>query len=646
VNRRTAALCSVAVLALELFACLAHAAPMRDAVTLSDATQPIPLGRHVQILRDDSGTLTLTDVQAQPLADRFVPSQAEIPSFGFITATQWYRVALRSPVDKVTDWILQESYGTLDYVDVYITRSNGSTQSFLTGDRRHPPATQLPHRTFAIPFELAPREQVTLYLRVKNGGSHVVPLAIWTPHAFQAKTERDNLWNGAFGGIVLIMVLYNLVILATVRDRAYLYYVLYIASTGTMVFILSGYARRFGNDLFESAPAMINACTPAVMNMVPLFGVLFFREFLQTRREVPYVHHVTSVLVAAALLVVVMTPVIPYTWGVKAVNVISAPSAIAGLAVGGYLSFKGVRAARLYMLAWTVVLIAVFLTVLRNLAVIPADFDPWLVLQIGVCLEATILSLALADRINTERQEKLAAREQARSANERANRLKSFLPQKVAELIGGGGDSSLLEPKRRQVTVCVIDLRGFTPFSETSTPEDVMNLLREFYATMGDVVEKHGGTVEHFAGDSMLIFFNAPLEIPNPEKEAVETALMMRAAIEKLLPRWQKLGHELGLGIGIANGYATIGAIGFLGRSQYAAIGAVTNLASRLCSIAKHGEILTTARVLAEVEGLVESESAGEQAIKGFSRPIQIIRVRGPRGPKPATDGESALAIA
>ncbi|MGH8562024.1 MAG: adenylate/guanylate cyclase domain-containing protein, partial [Nevskiales bacterium] len=204
----------------------------------------------------------------------------------------------------------------------------------------------------------------------------------------------------------------------------------------------------------------------------------------------------------------------------------------------------------------------------------------------------------------------------------------SYLPQKVAELVGSG-DRTLLEPKRRQVTVCVIDLRGFTPFSETSAPEDVMNVLREFFTTMGDIVEHHGGTVEHFAGDSMLIFFNAPLEIPEPEKQAVQTALEMRAAFDLLRSKWAKLGHELGLGIGIADGFATIGAIGFSGRSQYAAIGAVTNLASRLCSSAKHGEILTTNRVVAAVESVVESESAGEQTIRGFTRPVAVVRVLG-----------------
>jgi class 3 adenylate cyclase len=164
---------------------------------------------------------------------------------------------------------------------------------------------------------------------------------------------------------------------------------------------------------------------------------------------------------------------------------------------------------------------------------------------------------------------------------------------------------------------------------------------------MGRIVEEHGGTVEHFAGDSMLIFFNAPMEIPAPERQAVQTAIEMQAAFVVLQKDWARHGHGLGLGIGIASGYATIGAIGFLGRSQYAAIGAVTNLAARLCSIASHGEILTTARVHTEIETEVDGESAGEQSIRGFSKPIEIYRLRGLKSPEtPAAAPIPAIAPA
>lgn len=245
---------------------------------------------------------------------------------------------------------------------------------------------------------------------------------------------------------------------------------------------------------------------------------------------------------------------------------------------------------------------------------------------------------ALHRQVETQAQalaewnEKLESRVQQQVAQmDRLNSLKNYLPQHVAELIVADGGNSLLEPRRRMVTVCVIDLRGFTSFSETAEPEEIMTVLREFYAAMGEVVARGKGTVEHFAGDSMLIFFNAPLEIPAPEEQAVRTALEMREAFVKLRETWLKRGHELGMGIGLANGFATIGAIGFAGRSQYAAIGTVTNLAARLCADAAHGQILAPAKLVAMVETLVATETVGEKTIRGLSRPVTISRILGLR---------------
>ncbi len=248
-------------------------------------------------------------------------------------------------------------------------------------------------------------------------------------------------------------------------------------------------------------------------------------------------------------------------------------------------------------------------------------------------LLARVRSLLRVERLhreNVEWNELLESRVQDQVAElQRLGSLKNFLPQKVAELIVSEGGDSLLKAKRREVTVCVIDLRGFTPFSETAEPEDVVCVLGEFYAEMGEIVEAHQGTVEHFAGDSMTIFFNAPLEIDEPERQALLTAIAMRDRFELLCSTWKKRGYDLGLGIGLSKGYATIGAIGFAGRWQYAAIGAVTNLAARMCSSAQHGEILAPLKFIVSVEEIAKYESLGDKEIKGFHRPIAVMRVDG-----------------
>jgi class 3 adenylate cyclase/CheY-like chemotaxis protein len=205
---------------------------------------------------------------------------------------------------------------------------------------------------------------------------------------------------------------------------------------------------------------------------------------------------------------------------------------------------------------------------------------------------------------------------------ERLGRLKRFFSPQLAELIVAGGAEDPLRSHRREVTVVFLDLRGFTAFAETAEPEEVMGVLRDYHAAMGELILAHEGTLERFTGDGMMIFFNDPVPVPNPAERAIRMTLAMRDRVGELAAQWRKRGFSLDLGVGIADGYATIGAIGFEGRWDYGAIGTVTNLASRLCGEARPGQILAAQRLLAAVEGLVVTEAVGELALKGFQRPV------------------------
>ncbi len=210
---------------------------------------------------------------------------------------------------------------------------------------------------------------------------------------------------------------------------------------------------------------------------------------------------------------------------------------------------------------------------------------------------------------------------------ERMARLKRFLAPQVAELILSSGDERVLDGHRRQVAVVFCDLRGFTAFAETAEPEEVMGVLRDYHAQLGTLIHKYEGTVERFAGDGVLILFNDPLPCPDPCLRAVRMAIEMRENVALLAVTWRKHGHELGFGIGIAYGYATLGRIGFEGRFDYSAIGTVVNLAARLCAEAKNGQILIDGKVEAGLGGLDGIEPAGELALKGFHRPIRAFNV-------------------
>jgi adenylate cyclase len=238
-------------------------------------------------------------------------------------------------------------------------------------------------------------------------------------------------------------------------------------------------------------------------------------------------------------------------------------------------------------------------------------------------LEAMAVKLAEWNRTLEERVQAQV------SQLDRLSRLKRFFSPQLAELIVDGGAGDPLQTHRREVTVVFLDLRGFTAFAETAEPEEVMGVLREYHAAMGTLILAHEGTLERFAGDGMMVFFNDPVPVPDAAERAVRMALEMRARAGELGARWRKRGHELESGIGIAQGFATIGAIGFEGRLDYGAIGTVTNLAARLCGEAKPGQILVSQRLLGAVEALAEAEPVGELSLKGFSKPVPAFNVVG-----------------
>jgi adenylate cyclase len=214
---------------------------------------------------------------------------------------------------------------------------------------------------------------------------------------------------------------------------------------------------------------------------------------------------------------------------------------------------------------------------------------------------------------------------------ERANRLKRFLAPQIAELILSSGDERALESHRRDVTVLFCDLRGFTAFAESAEPEEVMTILNEYHQALGALIHRFEGTLNQFSGDGVMVLFNDPLPCTNPSERAARLAISMRECVSALAVKWRRLGHDLGFGLGIAYGYATLGRIGFEGRFDYSAIGSVVNLAARLCGEAQSGQILIDSKVQASVESIIEFESAGELTLKGFHRPIRafnIIRLR------------------
>ena len=210
---------------------------------------------------------------------------------------------------------------------------------------------------------------------------------------------------------------------------------------------------------------------------------------------------------------------------------------------------------------------------------------------------------------------------------DKVSRLKRFFSPQLAELIVAGGADDPLKSHRREITVVFLDLRGFTAFTETADPEDVMAVLGEYHAAVGALVLDHEATLERFTGDGIMVFFNDPVPVPDPARRAARMAIAMQREVTRLAVGWARRGYQLAMGVGIAQGFATIGSIGFPGRIDYGAIGTVTNLAARLCGEARGGEILVSQRVQGLLDGEPACEPAGELALKGFHRPVPTFRL-------------------
>ena len=212
---------------------------------------------------------------------------------------------------------------------------------------------------------------------------------------------------------------------------------------------------------------------------------------------------------------------------------------------------------------------------------------------------------------------------------ERMGRLKRFLAPQIAQTIVSSGGEAILESHRRDIVVLFCDMRGFTALAETAEPEDVMAVLSEYHCALGPLIHRYEGMIDSFTGDGLIVIFNDPIPCPDSALRAVRLAVDMRDAAVSLARSWTARGHEIGFGVGIAQGYATLGRIGFEGRFDYTAIGTVTNLAARLCAEAKDGQILVTQRVAAAIDKIAELQHLGDIAFKGLSRPIAVLNVSG-----------------
>jgi PAS domain S-box-containing protein len=405
---------------LALAAAGAPTAAQPGLAILDGATEQLPLRQQLELLRDDTAALEFGDLTSDAVV--FRPADAGAITHGYTTAAYWYRTTLRNdgPTGANADWVIEVDWPPLDHVDFYLSRG-GKVTRVRAGDQAPITDGLLPFRAYAVPVRVAPGERVHLYLRVQTVSSHQVPLTLWAQREFIAHASRQGLGYGVFFGAMLLMALYNLGIMLFVRDRAYLYYVLNIVAFTLLQMSLSGHLWRLLQPRVDPAFFIVHNLALAGFSVATLVTVMLFaRSFLQTREHTPRMHRLLNAMLGATVGFYALSFVLPSRFTMPGLALLGVLGGVLFIAAGVASLRAGVRVARFYLAAWSVWMVSMVVKVLELFGVLDPSWFTAYAWQAGSLVTVALLSLALADRINLERQEKVAARSDALAAREQA----------------------------------------------------------------------------------------------------------------------------------------------------------------------------------------------------------------------------------
>jgi PAS domain S-box-containing protein len=413
--RRIAALCLLAIAAADA----ATPAAQPGIAALDAHTRRLELREQLEVLRDDGAALSFDDLLSDAVV--FRPAEAGDISHGYTASAWWYRVTLRNDggAGAGGDWVLELDYPPLDEVDFYVARG-GAVTHVATGDQRPIAPGQLDYRDYAVPVRVAPGERVQVHVRVLTGGSHQAPLTLWSQDAFIASAARESLAYGVFFGVMGVMAVYNLIVLLFVRERSYLYYI------GTLVFFTlfqlnqSGYMYRLLQPHLGGAFYVNNLAVMVFGSAMLVSFLLFARAFLETRLHAPRTHRVLAAVLALVVAFFAASFALPFKIATSGLALLGAVSCIVFIGAGVTALRANVHMARFYLAAWSVFVVGILVKVLELFGLLPPSAFTAHAWQAGGVVTVTLLSLALADRINLERKDKIAAQDEALALREQA----------------------------------------------------------------------------------------------------------------------------------------------------------------------------------------------------------------------------------
>lgn len=546
-------------------------------------------GLHSYFLEDPEGKLTFEDVRSPAMQNRWSPADRETFNFGFTSSTYWIRFEVQGEAGR-ENLFLEVMYPLLDYVSLYSV-PGGQDGAGVQGDAvPREGGDMIPFSRKEIPyrntvFEVSGSGTTTYFLRFRSASSMEIPLALWTKNEFSRRTNSELMAFGIYYGMLLIMVFYNLILAATLRDRVYLYYVLYIVSALLTQATMHGISAQY---LWPESPRWVNVSLPFWLNMDLFWGTLFCVSFLNTKENLPGLHFVLLGIIAMTLAGSGLVFVVGYGVAMKysMLLLVLIPVFLFAAGVKSYLA--GVKVARVFLLAWALLLAAIAVAALKAAGLLPTNFFTDYSVQIGTALEVLLLSLALADRISViekEREEALAKQLiESEKVASLSTAFKKFVPHEFLECLEKDDITqiSLGDNVHRVMSVLFADIRSFTTLSESMSPDQNFRFINAYLSRMQPLISKNGGFIDKYLGDAIMALFDK-----HPE-DAILTAIEMQQTLVEYNMHRNKSGYPpLRIGTGINTGPLMLGIIGGVGRLEGTVIADAVNLASRIEGMTK-----------------------------------------------------------
>ena len=545
-------------------------------------TQPEkqPVGTSLEILDEIMGQAVVEDVLK---SGGFRPSTEAIPNFGQTNYAYWIRLHLKNPSAEKVERMLEIDYSNIDEVDFYLFSGERQIRHEQSGMRLPFRSREFIHHNFVFPVTVPAGSEYTVLLRLKTSGGLNVPLYVWTRDGFVQAYAGIQHGLGIYYGVMLVMILYNLFLYVTVRDRSYLFYVLYIFGFLGIQLTLTGHGFQY---LWPDLPFLQRNAYVMFTGICLSSLIVFARRFLNTERIVHrYVDRFLKAYGLAFLALIATVVILPPEITVKLALLLTGPAPVIVMAVAITAFVKGFRPARYFLLAFTVLIGSGVVVVFKFLNILPSSIFTDYGLYIGSAMEVILLSIALADRINVMKQEK-------EEAQTRAIEMQKVLTESYArfvprDFLASLGKESILDVRlgdqiQKEMAVLFSDIRAFTTLSEQMTPEQNFNFINSYLGRMSPIIQRHQGYIDKFIGDAIMALFERSII------DAVRAGVEMQRYLEEYNEHRQKRGYlPVRIGVGIHAGTLMLGTIGAEERLEGTVISDTVNLAARVESLTK-----------------------------------------------------------